>query len=238
MSAISFGGIDLDERGHHRHDDLCGDSVVLCMKGHALSMIARACGNDAALPIVVAQSQDLVERSTLFEGAGPLQVFQFQVDRLSADFGDSGRQRTRRQVDCTANSCASLADCTKRYLGVGHGSPFFARVSKTPASTSFFSKPCQNSKPTWAEPSIACLGAASGWVESSTLSLVTEQREGTCTSPWAAPDIPLTPIRTTLAGRGSVNDRFALGVAGGCFLGKLTYRRDQSAPESSRRTEI
>jgi hypothetical protein len=50
------------------------------VKGDSLGVIAGAGRDNAALAFRFSQGEQLVQRSSLFEGAGALQVFQLQVE--------------------------------------------------------------------------------------------------------------------------------------------------------------
>ena len=54
--------------------------------------------------LLVAQQQNLVERTAFFEGAGPLQIIQLQIHLLAGHFGKSRRELAGREVDEIADS--------------------------------------------------------------------------------------------------------------------------------------
>jgi hypothetical protein len=61
------------------------------MEGDSLGMVAGAGGDDAAFALRLAQGEQFVERATLFEGTGALQVFKLQVKGKAGELGEMVR---------------------------------------------------------------------------------------------------------------------------------------------------
>ncbi len=71
-------------------------------------MIAGAGGDHAAPLLILAQQQNPVERTTLFEGSGPLQIIQLEKDLLTGHLGESGRELAGGKIDEIADSLFCL----------------------------------------------------------------------------------------------------------------------------------
>ena len=67
--------------------------------GHGLGMVAGAGSDDATTLLLVAQQQDAVERATLLEGAGALQIIQLEKDMLAGHVGERGGKLAGGTVD-------------------------------------------------------------------------------------------------------------------------------------------
>jgi hypothetical protein len=76
------------------------------MKGDALSVVAGAGGDDAALALGLRQSEQLVESAALFEGAGSLQIFELEVERETGELRKMVRELARGDVYGVADACA------------------------------------------------------------------------------------------------------------------------------------
>jgi len=78
------------------------------MVGHGLSMIAGAGGDHSAPLLIFAQQENPVERTSLFEGSGPLQIIQLEKDLLTGHLGESCRELARGKIDEIADSLFCL----------------------------------------------------------------------------------------------------------------------------------
>jgi len=76
--------------------------------GHGLGMIAGAGGDHSAPFLILAQQQNPVERTTLFEGSGSLQIIQLEKDLLTGHLGERGRELTGGKIDEIADSLFCL----------------------------------------------------------------------------------------------------------------------------------
>ena len=82
-----LGVLDLAERRSQRHHDGGWNAEPSRVIGHALGMIARRHGDDAARPFCGGQRQQLVQRATILERGGELQILEFEPDLAAGDFG-------------------------------------------------------------------------------------------------------------------------------------------------------
>ena len=65
--------------GHHNHR---ANTSACSVVSHTLRMVAGAGGDDAAAGLLRRQHGNAVQRSTLLEGSGHLQIFQLEEDAL------------------------------------------------------------------------------------------------------------------------------------------------------------
>ncbi len=63
------------------------------MVGDALGVVAGGCGDDSAGGLLRSEGGDAVERATLLEGAGHLEVLELEVDLLAGEVGENLRVR-------------------------------------------------------------------------------------------------------------------------------------------------
>ncbi len=108
LGSKSTGGGDLHQGGHERHDNPRQHTTLGGMVGHGLGMIAGAGGDHSAPLLILAQQQNPVERTALFEGSGPLQIIQLEKDLLTGHLGESGRELARGEIDEIADSLFCL----------------------------------------------------------------------------------------------------------------------------------
>ena len=78
--AEALGALHLHDRRAVRHTDDAGDAHARGGQRHALGVVARRTGDDAARAFLLGELADLVIRAAQLETAGQLQVFGFQVE--------------------------------------------------------------------------------------------------------------------------------------------------------------
>ena len=83
LRAKSFGRGDLDERRGERHDDDGAHAALGRVMRDTLRVIAGAGRDDTASGLLGSEGGDAVERTTLFEAAGHLEVFELEEDLLA-----------------------------------------------------------------------------------------------------------------------------------------------------------
>ena len=110
LGAEATRGGDFDLRRGQRHDDLGANAKRGGVEGDALGVVAGAGGDDAAVTLHLAEGEQLVERATLFEGAGELEVFKLQVQRQTGQFGELVGELAGRNVDGVADARAGCLD--------------------------------------------------------------------------------------------------------------------------------
>ena len=86
----STRGGDLHQGRHQGHDNARQNPALGGVIGHGLGMISGAGGDHAAALLIVTQQQNAVERTAFFEGSGPLQIIQLEVDLLTGNLGERG----------------------------------------------------------------------------------------------------------------------------------------------------
>ena len=91
-------------------------------------MVARAGRHDAAGALVRGELHQLVGRPALLERAGPLEVFQLEVDLRAAHLGEDVGAGTRRDLDDAADAIAGGEDISKADHGGGRVTPPRAAV--------------------------------------------------------------------------------------------------------------
>ena len=114
-----LGVLDLGEGRAFRHHDGDGNAQAAGMIGDALRMIAGRHGGDAALALVFAQRQQLVERAALLEGGGVLQVLEFEMDVGAGDARERVGMAGRRALDRALDGARGGADIVDRERGGG-----------------------------------------------------------------------------------------------------------------------
>ena len=112
--AEALGVGDLVERRRARHHDGRRDAECGGVKGDRLGVVARRHGDDAGAPFRRAQRQQLVERATLLERRGVLQVLQLEEQPRAADLGQGARMHARRVHDAACDGGGGGADVFNR----------------------------------------------------------------------------------------------------------------------------
>ena len=83
------------------------------VEGDALRVVAGAGRDHAALPLRLAEREQLVQRAALLEGARALQVLQLQVQRQAGQLGEVAGELAGREVDGLADARAGCLDAGK-----------------------------------------------------------------------------------------------------------------------------
>jgi uncharacterized RDD family membrane protein YckC len=114
LGAMCPGGLDLHERGGHRHDDGGGNRQSRGVVGDRLGMVAGGHRDHAARARRRVERGELVERAAILERVGDLQIFVLHVD-----LGAGQRRELRRGQHRRAQHLAR--DGAARRLDVGNG---------------------------------------------------------------------------------------------------------------------
>ena len=88
LGAVSARCGHLHQRRRQRHADLRLDAPLGRMIGHSLGVIPRRCRDHAPPALFLRQHQNLVQRAPFLEGAGHLQVFELQENRVPRKLGE------------------------------------------------------------------------------------------------------------------------------------------------------
>jgi hypothetical protein len=87
LRAVVARVLDLDPGGISRHHDHGRDAESLRVVGHTLGVIARGRGDHAGTTLPLVEAAQLVERTTLLERGGELEVLELQEDVRTRDTG-------------------------------------------------------------------------------------------------------------------------------------------------------
>jgi hypothetical protein len=85
------------------------------VEGDSLGVVAGASGDDTLVALGLVEGEKLVERSTLFEGAGALQVFKLEMDGQADELRKMVRKLAGRDVDGFADACSCGLDGGETY---------------------------------------------------------------------------------------------------------------------------
>ena len=107
----------LDLRRRQGHHNLRPDPARRGVKGDSLRVVAGAGRDHPALPLRLAQGEQLVQRAPLLERAGPLQVFQLQMQWQAGQLRQLAGKLAGRDID-------RLPDARPRRLNAGKGDRF------------------------------------------------------------------------------------------------------------------
>src|SRR5277367_2376650 len=122
FGAVAARGGDFYERSGERHHDLRRDAAFGGVVGDGLRVIAGGGGDDAATALVRSEQENFIQRAAFLEGAGHLQIFEFEEEGVSGELGKSFGAHEGRDVDGIANAFGGLLNCFQRD-GAG-GRPF------------------------------------------------------------------------------------------------------------------
>src|ERR1700733_3127916 len=103
------GGYLYDGR-RKRHANLRSNSPPGCVIGDGLGMVTGRGGDHALEALLRGQQQNLVKRSPLLVGAGDLEVFEFEENRVAGQLRKCLRTHERRQEYRVANPACSGLD--------------------------------------------------------------------------------------------------------------------------------
>src|SRR6185369_17422065 len=96
LGAVPARLLDLHERRVARHHDGRGNSQALRVIGHALRVIARGAGDDAALALPGRERRELVERAAFLERCRELVVLELEVHLGPGDLRERARMQEGR----------------------------------------------------------------------------------------------------------------------------------------------
>jgi hypothetical protein len=102
LGAIALGRRHLQGGRVRRHQEDGRGSRELGGEGHALGMVARGEADHAALALLVAEGQELVERAANLEGAGTLEILALEEDVVAAPLVERAARDDRRMVNARA----------------------------------------------------------------------------------------------------------------------------------------
>jgi len=122
LRSIALRCPNLRQRRTFRHENGCVDAERLRAERHALRVIARAGGADAAGALLLIQPGDEIVGAADLEGARALHAFAFEEHGSTDDLGQPARsEHGRFEYDGLAVRC-SLAKLVERDVGhVGGG---------------------------------------------------------------------------------------------------------------------
>ena len=99
LCSIRPCGGDFDQGRRQGHHNLRAYPALRRVKRDTLRVITRTSCDYAALPLRLAQSQQLVQRATLFEGTRTLQILEFQMQRQASQLRQMMRELAWRNVN-------------------------------------------------------------------------------------------------------------------------------------------
>jgi hypothetical protein len=102
-------------RSRKGHNDLGADAAGGGVEGDSLGVIAGTGGDDSLVALGLVECEQLVERSTLFEGAGALQVFQLEMEGQADKLRKMMRKLAGRNVNGFADAGAGGLDAGETY---------------------------------------------------------------------------------------------------------------------------
>src|SRR5690606_23519356 len=115
---------DLDQRGALRHHDLHAEPQACTVEGDPLRVVARTRGHDPGRALLCGNVEDSIERTSILEGSGALEVFQLEPGVSIEQLTDPFRGRARRSDDLIGDAKAGLPDhrdVEALPAGFGHG---------------------------------------------------------------------------------------------------------------------
>jgi threonine dehydratase len=115
------GALDLHGRREARHHDHRRNAEPLRVIGHALRVVARRHGDDAALTLRGRQRRQLVERPALLERRRELQILELQVHVGARDLGQRAGVQARRVLHVSRQARLRGADRVDRDWGGAQG---------------------------------------------------------------------------------------------------------------------
>ena len=101
------------QRRGQRHANLRRDSPLRSVICHRLRMIPSGRGDHSAAPLVAREQQNFIQRPPLLVGAGHLQIFELEKNRIVGKPRKSFRAHERRKKDRIANAAPGRLDRLK-----------------------------------------------------------------------------------------------------------------------------
>ena len=114
FGAVGLRRLDLHERRRHRHDDGGGNFQAPGVVGHRLRMVAGRHRDHATRAFGRTQRGELVERATLLERVGDLEVFVFDEHLRAGQRRELGRRQHRRAQYVARDDAARRLDIGDR----------------------------------------------------------------------------------------------------------------------------
>ena len=87
VCTVRLGGVNLQRRSDLRHADRCLRTTFASRIGHALRMVARGSGDNAASQLLITQGCDLVVGAANLERSGDLEILRLEQNLMSGHVG-------------------------------------------------------------------------------------------------------------------------------------------------------